>query len=206
MKATDENIKVLSSAVLREVQSDADQVLADARAKADGIRQRAQEQADAKRAKILDEASVEGDRVRSQVIATNQLKARTMLLEQREKLLDEVFNSAKQRLPSLLHDPDYGKIAQRLFREAILQLGGDAAKVRADEETLKALTTSEIENLSKETQMQIQLGDPLEKGHGVVAETEDKRRQYDNTLETRLNRMQDQLRATVYRILMGESL
>jgi len=206
MKATDENIKVLSSAVLREVQSDADQVLADARAKADGIRQRAQEQADAKRAKVLEEASVESDRVRSQVIATNQLKARTMLLEQREKLLDEVFNSAKQRLPSLLHDPDYGKIAQRLFREAILQLGGDAAKVRADEETLKALTTSEIENLSKETQMQIQLGDPLEKGHGVVAETEDKRRQYDNTLETRLNRMQDQLRATVYRILMGESL
>ena len=41
MKPTDENIKVLSNAVLRDARGDADQVLADARAKAEEIRQRA---------------------------------------------------------------------------------------------------------------------------------------------------------------------
>jgi V/A-type H+-transporting ATPase subunit E len=206
MKPTDENIKVLSNAVLRDVRGDADQVLADARMKADEIRQRAQEQAEAERAKILEQASVEAERIRGQVVATNQLKARTMLLEQREKLLEEVFNTAKQRLPSVLRGSDYEKTAQRLLREAIQQLGGSAAMVRADAETLKSLTTGMLEDLSKETGMQIQLRDPLEKGFGVVAETEDGHRQYDNTLETRLRRMQDTLRSSVYRILMGESL
>ena len=206
MVSIDENIKVLSRAVLSDVQGDAEQILAEAKTKAEEIRQRAQEQADAERAKVLEQASVEAERVRSQMIATNQLKARTLLLEQREKLLEEVFDTAEERLSSVLHGSDYEKTAQRLLREAVLQLGSGTAKVRVDEETMKALSTVMIENISKETQMQIQLGDALAKGLGVIAETEDGHRQYDNTLGTRLKRMQDTLRASVYRILMGEAL
>jgi vacuolar-type H+-ATPase subunit E/Vma4 len=206
MKATDENIKVLSSAVLRDVRGDADQILADARTKADEIRRRAQEQAEAERAQILEQATVETDQIRGQVVATNQLKARTMQLEQREKLLEEVFNTVKQRLPSVLRGSDYEKIGQRLLREAITQLGVSTVIVRADSETLKSLSTRVLEDISKETGMQIRLGDPLENGLGVVAETEDKHRQYDNTLETRLRRMQATLRSSIYRILIGETL
>lgn len=206
MVSIDENIKVLSRAVLSDVQGDAEQVIAEAKEKAEKIRRRAQEQAEAERAKILEQATVEAERVRGQVVATNQLKARTMLLEQREKLLEEVFAAARQRLPSVQRDSDYEQIAQRLFREAIQQLGGGVALVRADEETLKSLSTGQIESVSTETQTQVRMGESLEKGHGVVAETEDGHRQYDNTLETRLKRMQDSLRAPVYRILMGEAL
>lgn len=205
MVSIDENIKVLSRAILSDVQGDAEQILAEAKTKAEGIKQRAQEEAEAERARILEQASVEAERVRSQVVATSQLKTRTMLLEQREKLLEEVFDTAEQRLSSVLRGSDYRQTAQRLFKEALLQLGSDTAMVRADEETLKTLSTSVIENVSKETQMQIKLGDPLEKGLGVIAETEDGHRQYDNTLETRLKRMQDTLRSSVYRILMGEA-
>ncbi|MGB7876938.1 MAG: V-type ATP synthase subunit E family protein [Anaerolineales bacterium] len=205
MVSIDENIKVLSRAILSDVQGDAEQILAEAKTKAEGFKQRAQEEAEAERARILEQASVEAERVRSQVVATSQLKTRTMLLEQREKLLEEVFDTAEQRLSSVLRGSDYRQTAQRLFKEALLQLGSDTAMVRADEETLKTLSTSVIENVSKETQMQIKLGDPLEKGLGVIAETEDGHRQYDNTLETRLKRMQDTLRSSVYRILMGEA-
>jgi V/A-type H+/Na+-transporting ATPase subunit E len=206
MVSIDENIKVLSRAVLSDVQGDAEQILAEARTKAEEIRQRAQEQAEVERARILEQASVEADRVRGQVVATNQMKARTLLLEQREKLLEEVFDTAKQRLPSILRGSDYEKIAQRLLKEALLQLGAGSVVVRADEETLKSLTTSALEALSKETQMQINIGEPLKGDLGVVVETEDGHRQYDNTLGTRLRRMQDTLRTSIYRILMGEAL
>ena len=206
MVSIDENLKVLSRAVLNDVQDEADQILDQAKTKAERIRQRAKEQAEAERTKILDHASVEAERVRSQAVATSQLKARTMLLEHREKLLDEVFETAKQRLSSVLRGSDYQETAQRLVKEAVHQLKAESAMVRADEETMKALSTSVIEKLSKETQIKIKLGDSLEKGLGVIAETEDGHRQYDNTLETRLKRMQDTLRSSVHRILMGEAL
>ena len=106
MVSIDENLKVLSRAVLNDVQDEADQILDQAKTKVEGIRQRAKEQAEAERTKILDHASVEAERVRSQAVATSQLKARTMLLEQREKLLDEVFETAKQRLSSVLRAND----------------------------------------------------------------------------------------------------
>jgi len=206
MASIDENIKVLSRAVLSDVQGDAEQVLAEAKTKSEGIKQRAQEQAEDERAKILEQASMEAERVRGQAVATSQLKARTMLLEQREKLLEEVFDTAEKRLSSVLRGSDYEQTAQRLLREALLQLGATSVMVRADEETLKTLSTSDIGSISKELQMQVKMGETLEKGLGVIAETEDGHRQYDNTLETRLKRMKDTLRATVYRILMGEAL
>src|SRR3990172_7995059 len=206
MKPTDENIKVLSNAVLRDARSDADQILADARAKADEIRQRAQEQADGERAKILEQAKVDAERIRRQAIATTQLKARTMQLEQREKLLENVFETARQRLPNVQRNSDYEKIAQRLLREALVQLGASSVKVRADEVTQKTFADSVLKKLSEELDIQIRLDEPLKKGLCVIVETEDGHRQYDNTFETRLRRMQDTLRTPVYRILMGEAL
>jgi vacuolar-type H+-ATPase subunit E/Vma4 len=206
MKSTDENIKVLSNAVLRDVRGDADQVLADARGKADEIRRRAQEQAEAERAKILERANVDAERIRRQAIATTQLKARTMQLEQREKLLEEVFETARQRLSSVQRSSDYEKTAQLLLREALIQLGANTVKVRADVVTQKTFTASKLEKMSKELKIKIRLDEPLKKGISVIVETEDGHRQYDNTLETRLKRMQDTLRTPVYRILMGEAL
>jgi len=206
MKPTDENIKVLSNAVLRDARDDAEQVLEDARTKAEEIRRRAQEQADAEREKILEQANVDAERIRRQAISTTQLKARTMELEQREKLLKEVFETARQRLSSVQRGSDYEKTAQRLLREALVQLGASQAKIRADEVTQKTFSVDMLEKMSGELEIQMQLDEPLEKGICVVVETEDGHRQYDNTFETRLNRMQDNLRTPVYRILMGETL
>ena len=49
------------------------------------------------------------------------------------------------------------------------------------------------------------MGEPLKQGMGVVVQTPDGHRRYDNTLETRMTRLQDAMRNPVYRLLMGES-
>lgn len=206
MISIDENIKTLSRAVLSEAQSDTDQVLDEAKKKADGIRQKAQEEADGERHKILAQASTEAERIRGQVIATSQMKARTKQLEQREKLLENVFDAAQEKLSSLQKAKDYEKVAQNLLREALLQLGAGTARVRADEATQRFFSSNALEKISKELNITIKLGEPLQRVSGVIVETEDNHRQFDNTLETRLRRMKETLRAPVYRILIGESL
>jgi len=205
MKATEENIKDLSDAVLSYARGEAEQVLAEAKAKAEEIRKQIAEQAAAERAKILEKASAEAERVRSQAIATTQLKARTSELEQREKLLESVFQAAGQKLAAAQQSSDYDKTAQRLLREALTQLGASAAIVHVDQATGKLLTHNLIDGISKELNVKLKIGEPLTQGTGVVVETEDGHRQYDNTLETRLKRMRDTLRAPVYHILMGEA-
>ncbi|MGD0708971.1 MAG: V-type ATP synthase subunit E family protein [Anaerolineaceae bacterium] len=199
-------MEALSRALLAEAKTEAEQILADAKAKADAVRQRTQEQATAERLQLLDRARQEAERNRGQAIATTQLKARTMELEHREKLLDNVFSAARQQLPSVQQWSDYDKIVLSLLREALQQLKASDVLVRADKHTQKYLTDQALKEISKELNVTIKLGKPLEQGTGVIVETSDGHVMYDNTLETRISRLQNTLRSPIYRILIGESL
>jgi vacuolar-type H+-ATPase subunit E/Vma4 len=206
MKSVDESIDTLSRAILSEANAEAEQIKNHARARADAIRQQAEKQAAAERAEILRRAEQEAGRIRSQLMATTQLRARTQELEHREKLLENVFQSTHQQLPTVEQWGDYEEIALNLLREAVLQLRSKQAVVRADKVLLNLLENGVLEKISKELNVPLKLGTPLEKGTGVVVETPDGHINYDNTLETRLARLQNSLRSPVYHILMGESL
>ncbi len=206
MGPVEENMEKLSQAVLDEARAEAEQVLAQAREKAGEIRTRAEEQAAEERKTILERAQQEAERSRRQAVATAQIKARTIQLENREKLLAKVFADASQQLSSIQQWSDYNKIVVALLREALSHLETEKALVYADAVTLQCLTQETLDEVAKDLHMQIQVKEPLKRGIGVVVETEDGRRRYDNTLETRLSRMQDSLRSPAYHILMGESV
>lgn len=202
----EEEIETLSRAILKEAEVDAEQIKEDAKAKADAIRQRAQEQAEKERKEILDHARQEAERLRGQVVANAQMKARTQQLEHREKLLDRVFDLAKQKLAAVQKRSDYNKLVAQLLREALVQLKANKAVVRADGVTQKVLKDGVLADISKELNAEVSMGDMLEEGAGVIVEASDGHLHFNNTLETRLSRLQSSLRSAVYHVLMGEKL
>ena len=206
MKPVEEDIDALSRAILRDAQAEAEQIHEEAEAKANAIRQRAKEKAESERHAILERAQQDAERLRSQAVATAQLKARTLQLEHREKLLDKVFDTARERLSTIQKRSDYDKVAAQLLREAIAQLNASSAEVRADEATERFLKSTAVDKVSKELDAQISFGKPLESGTGLVVSTSDGHLTYDNTVETRLSRLQNSLRSAVYQVLMGEKL
>lgn len=205
MASVDENIENLSQAILAEARGETGQVKADAQSKADEIRRRAQEQADSERKAILDQASQEAARLRSQALATAQLKARSSELAHREKLLDRVFKSVKQQLPELQKRPDYGEIVAALIREGVEQLKSNKVEIRADKVTQKVISSSMLDEISKAMNAELSLGKPLEQGTGVVLDASGGHLHFDNTFETRLSRFQSGLRPAIFQILMGET-
>jgi vacuolar-type H+-ATPase subunit E/Vma4 len=206
VRSLDENVQALTRTVLNEAHAEAEQVLADAQAKAQAVREHAQEQASAERTEILARASQKAERLRSQAVASAQLQARTAELERREKLLNSVFDAAQQRLSDMPQRADYDQIARELLRQALMSLGADTAHVRADERTRTVLTDQVLTEISEELGVQVTHGTPLEHGVGLVVQTADGHREYDNTLEARLGRLQNTLRAPVLRLLKGETL
>lgn len=203
-RATEENMEPLSRAILKEAEVDAQQMREEAKVKADAIRQRAQQDADAARREILDKAQQEADRLRSQTVSGAELKARTMLLEQREKLLDRVFLAAREKLGEIQKRPDYDQLAAMLLREALVQLRVNQAEIRADPATRALLEKKALKDISSELNGQFTMADNLEEGLGVVIEAAEGKLHYDNTLGTRLQRLQSTLRSSVHKLLMGE--
>ncbi len=206
MSSEEENIELLSHALLSEAQSEADQILADAREKAEAVRKRAEAEAKAVREEILARAKQEAERLRSQEISSAQLSVRTAMLDQREKLLEKVFETARNQLSTLQQWNNYDQIVLKLIKDALTQLAVPQATIRADDETLKFLSEEIVHNLAKEYKVKLKVGDPLSEGTGVLIETNQGRLQFDNTLENRLNRLQTILRAPVYHLLMGEQV
>ena len=203
MKTEAQDIDMLERAILTEARDEAEQIKAEAKEKADAIRQRAQGQAEAERKAILDRAREDAERIRGQAVATAQLKARSSQLAHREQLLERVFKAVKENLPHVQKRPDYDQIAAMLLREAITQLRVNKADIRADETSQKSLKNA-LKDISKELNGEFNIGDALEEGTGVVVDAADGKLHYDNTLETRLNRLQSTLRSSVYQILTGE--
>ena len=119
MESIAESIQALSRAVLGDARSEAEQILTDARAKVDDLRRRAEEQAAAEREAILARARQEAARTRSQKVAAAQLAAQTLRLERREKLLQRVFEQARQRLSTVPQWSEYAQILRQLIVEAV---------------------------------------------------------------------------------------
>lgn len=204
MNTEAQDIEMLSRAILTEVRDEAEQIKAEAKEKADAIRKRAQEQAERERKAILDRAREDAERLRGQGVATAQLKARSLQLTNREQLLDRVFQTAREKLSEIPKRSDYDEIAALLLREALVQLRVNKANIRADKTTQGILEKKALREISKELNGQFTSAEPLEEGIGVVVDAADGRLNYDNTLETRLNRLEGTLRSAVYKMLIGE--
>jgi len=204
MKTEIEDIDMLQRAILGEVQDESDQIKAQAKEKVDAIRRRAQEQADAESKAILDTARQEAERLRSQAVATAQMKARSVQLAHREQLLERVFKTVKEKLADVQKRQDYDQIAAMLLHEALQKLRVNKAEIRADKVTQNILENKALGEISKELNGQFTMAEALEEGMGVVVNAADGKLHYDNTLDTRLNRLQNTLRSSVNKILLGE--
>ena len=199
-----QDIEMLERAILTEARDEAEQIKAQAKEKVEAIRKRAQEQAEQESKTVLARAREDTDRLRSQAIATAQLKARSLELAKREELLDRVFKTVRERLAEIEKRPDYDQIATLLLREALVQLRVNKAQIKADKTTKAILEKKALREISKELNGDFTFTGTLEEGTGVVIEAADGKLNYDNTLETRLNRLEGTLRSAVHKVLIGE--
>ena len=204
MKTEVEDIEMLQRAIFSEASDEAEQIKAEAKEKAEAIRKRAQAQAEQESKTILEQARQDVERLRGQAVSTAQLKARSVQLAHREQLLERVFKAVKEKLSDVQKRPEYDQIAAMLLREALVQLRVNKAEIRADKITKNILEKKLLDEISRELNGQFTIGDPLEEGTGVFVSAADGKLNYDNTLETRLNRLQSTLRASVYKVLTGE--
>jgi len=199
------DIRSLETVITTEARQDAAQITAETESHVESIKRQAREQAEERRSAILAQARAKAETLRSQAVTSAQLEAQTLRLERREALLSKVMSEARRRLTGVTEWTDYVNVVCRLIREGTEVLGADSLVIEADETTRGMLDGQVLADLGQELAVQLELGKPLERGKGVVIVTTDGHRRYDNTLETRLDRMQAALRTPVYHILMGDT-
>lgn len=200
-----DKVQVLEQAIIEIAQQEAQVILDEAKAKADSIRKQAQADAVAESERIRQAAQQTATHHVAQAIARAQLEAQMLKLQRREQLLNRTFDKVREHLPLIPQHTDYRMIVQRLIGEAVAHLGDEAFVVQADAATNHVLDDAFLKDLAQTLNVHLERGAPLETGTGVVLSTSNGHRRYDNTLETRLTRIQNDMRTTVFHILTGEA-
>jgi len=199
------DIRSLGTVITTEARQDAAKVTAETESQIESIKRQALQQANRQRDAILKQAQGKIETLRSQAVTSAQLEAQTVKLERREAVLARVMSEARSGLAGVTKWPDYVQVVRRLVREGVEVLDAESLVILADGTTRRVLDEQVLADLQEELAVQLELGDSLKRGTGVVLVTADGHRRYDNTLETRLGRMEASLRTPVYHILMGET-
>lgn len=200
-----DNLQTLENAIIAEARKEARQMLDQAKREAEQIEQQAVAETKVECARIIQHAHEQTKVLRSQAIATAQLEAQTLRLQRREHLLNSVFNIAQQRLQEEIPQrSDYVDTLHILIQQGLAHLNVDEVRLYVDEATKLLLDPPTLEKLSQTLNVHLHNGDTLTHKTGVILETLDGHRRYDNTLETRLARMKNALRTEIYHVLRGE--
>jgi V-type H+-transporting ATPase subunit E len=165
------------------------------------------EKAEARAERILENARQEETRIRNdterhlrtivgselravhdRIVGRANLDGRKKVMEAKMELLDDVFNSAREKLEAMAKEggEDYQEVVKKLVSEAAEAMGEDELVVssnKADQDFLKK-TLSE---LSKELDASFKLDSkPVETMGGVIVKNPKATKVYYNTLEGRL--------------------
>jgi vacuolar-type H+-ATPase subunit E/Vma4 len=154
-----------------------------------GAREQAREQTDAARKRILAGAAMEKRRLR---------------MRAQEELFEEVLRRVRQQLAGRREDPGYRSVLVKLLAEAAVGLGAEKALVQATEADRRLIDDSvlqEAERLAERAgglKAGLELSeDTLPYGQGVLLVSEDRRKAFDNLVETRIRRRLPEIRELV---------
>jgi V/A-type H+-transporting ATPase subunit E len=200
-----DKVQVLERAIMEIAEQEVQGILDEARAKADSLQKQAEIKTEAESERILKEARKKAKELLDQAVAKAQLEAQMLKLQRREHVLMRAFNEAHQQLATIPQRPDYADIVQQLISEAATFMGDEAFVIRADAATNRVMDDAFLHDLAEHLDVHLERGPQLEEGTGIVLTTPDGHRRYDNTLETRLTRVQDNVRTAVFHILAGDA-
>ncbi|NJE26226.1 V-type ATP synthase subunit E [Thermococcus sp. MV5] len=202
-----EGAKLIIEEINREAEQKIKYILEEAEHKADEIKKEAERRAKAKADWIIRKAQTQAELEKQRIIANARLEVRRKKLALQEELIKEVIDSIKERLASIPEE-EYLEVLKGLIVEGIQELGEEKVVLSSNERTLSLIEEhlEEIKGIVKEKigkDVEISLGDPLETLGGVIIQNSTKTIRIDNTFETRMERLQSELRAKIAKILFG---
>lgn len=187
LKSVEESAEERERELRKKAQAQAEEIRAEAAKQAEAIQDQAIREA---------ERSAAMERNRELYLAKGAL--REAALKSREKIFNAAVAEAKRRLQQLRQDPVYPAIFGRLAREATSGMGDTPFRIHIDKRDF-ALCEKTMATFG----LRCEILTDIECVGGLVVSSPDGRITLSNTVESRLERVQEHRRMEIYALLTG---
>jgi V/A-type H+-transporting ATPase subunit E len=160
---------------------------------------------EAERTRIIETARKQAENLKRQIIGSARLAARNQELLTIENAVNKAFEEAKKKLQAPSSTDSYKELLKHMVEESISAVGGSNAVIiecNKDDVDLVRKVVSELQDSGKVQQARVsdQYIDVL---GGIRIRSSDGTMTYDNTLDSRIERLKPLIRKNIAQMLRG---
>ncbi|MCX8204223.1 MAG: V-type ATP synthase subunit E family protein [Candidatus Nezhaarchaeota archaeon] len=195
--------------ILNDAKSEAELILNKAKSEVEALKEEARKEAYAKlEAEVTKFKESYEEEARRRIVEA-RVKAKERWLKEREALIDRVVEKVKERLAVFVNSPQYVRALELLIEEAAINIGGGDLVVQLNEKDSKL--SIDFEGIAKRVAFKTGVDTKFKVSEtnlrcigGAIVSTTDRSLIYDNTLESRLERLAAEVRLRAFKILFAE--
>ncbi|MFV2040544.1 MAG: V-type ATP synthase subunit E [Candidatus Hydrothermarchaeales archaeon] len=202
-----DNVDKITSKILEDAEAKSAEIIEQARAESRGKLEASRRKGEAARDRLVSDAEKTSDQTRKKIVAESNIKARTIILESKERLINLAFDQAESELEKIAAGKGYAGVLTALTRDTCVELGGGELEVivrSADEKTVsKAVKTIEKE-VKAATGVDTKISvSTAAIGPGVIVKGGGGKFEIDSTFKNRLELLRPSLRLKVAEALFS---
>ena len=205
MKCLSELIEKIEEIIINEAKAKAEEIIAKAKEKARKILDEAKREAEKEVNEIINRRKADAEARARRIMSEARLEARLKLLNAKEEVISNAFDTALERLKEFCQTPEYKEVLENLIKDAAITIGGGNLEVLLSENTNIEPDLSKIaKEIEKQTGTATSIvisKDKVKSIGGAIVRSLDQSFTLDNTFEARLERVREQLRVSVANVL-----
>jgi len=205
VKCLSEQIEKIEEIIINEAKAKAEEIITKAKEKAQKILDEAKREAEKEVNEIINRRKADAEARARRIMSEARLEARLKLLNAKEEVISNAFDTALERLKELCQTPEYKEVLENLIKDAAITIGGGNLEVLLSENTN---IEPDLSKIAKEVEKQTGTAtsiviskDKVKSIGGAIVRSLDQSFTVDNTFEARLERVREQLRVSVANVL-----
>ncbi len=205
--------ELLISGITEEAEKEAGRIVSEAEQRAKERMESAKKRAERINEEAESRATEGSERVKKSVLSGVEVELKRREMSVREKVMTQILDRVREKLSDLTESPEYRKLLSEWIVEAAVGLGTDSLLVNGSEAERKLmderLLGESMKKVEKLTGRPVHIGlaaGPALGSQGVVARSADGRIEFNNGIESRLQRKRRVIRTLLYERLFEDGV
>lgn len=155
--------------------------------------------------RILEGARKQGDNLKRQIVGSSRLSARNRQLVLIESAVNDTFEKAKTILASSNKENSYRLLMRKILKDSVMMIDSDQVIVECNKNDIELVEQAISDSFKDNNKIKIKMSDhPLNAIGGIKVTSADGSMTFDNTLDSRIERLKPLIRKNIAQMLRGE--
>lgn len=153
---------------------------------------------------IIENARKQAENLKRQIVGSSRLSARNNQLILIEDSVKTVFEMVRKRLSSLHKEPDYEKLMKQALLNGLKEMGKNDLSIECNK-TDYSLVRKVVDSINKEMGTKMVVANKnIDILGGIRATSSDGTLSYDDSIDSRIERLKPLIRKNIVQVLRGE--